>query len=291
MTRKTIPAIVFVIGAFVGMPLASGAATIGNIASSQGGGGGVSVGVEYDRVFSRDLEFSSGSRTQNTNGVITSTAFPASGDSIHDMKMESNRVLVKGTLGFHQDIDLDLFLKAGIADVKWKAKHAFATAPEQNLEFDGEADFAWGGGAKFGFYQFANGLKIMGDVQYLTYRVSGNYTINGIDRATFETPASYDTKTKVEEWQAALYVQQFFGPIGPYLGAKYSDLSLENEVNVSRRTGVPYSYEERTQADAKKNVGVFLGADFNILPNHLSVNAEVRLVDETAGTIGVNYKF
>ena len=43
--------------------------------------------------------------------------------------------------------------------------------------------------------------------------------------------------------------------------------------------------------DAKKNVGVFLGADFNVLPNHLSVNVEVRLVDETSGSIGVNYKF
>ena len=291
MTRKTIPAILFTLVAFISMPLTGGAATVGNIASSQGGGGGASVGVEYDRVFSRDLEFRSGGRTQNSNGVISSASFPAAGESIKDMKMESNRVLVKGTLGFHQDIDLDLFLKAGIADVKWKAKHAFAAASEQDLEFDGEADLAWGGGAKFGFYQFANGLKIMGDVQYLTYKVSGNYTINDIDRATFETPASYDTKTKVEEWQAALYVQQFFGPIGPYLGAKYSDLTLENEVNVSRRTAVPYSYEERTKADAKKNVGVFLGADFNVLPNHLSVNVEVRLVDETSGSVGVNYKF
>lgn len=291
MTRKKIPAIVFVLVVLISLPLTSGAATIGNIASSQGGGGGASVGVEYDRVFSRDLEFSSGSRKRNTNGVITSASFPSSGESIQDMEMESNRVLIKGTLGFHQDIDLDLFLKVGIADVTWKAKHAFSTAADQNLEFDGEADLAWGGGAKFGFYQFSNGLKIMGDVQYLTYEVSGNYTINDIDRATFETPASYDTKTKVEEWQAALYVQQFFGPIGPYLGAKYSDLSLENEVNVSRKTGIPYSYEERTEADAKKNAGVFLGADFNILPNHLSVNVEVRLVDETSGSIGVNYKF
>ena len=291
MTRKIIPVILFVLAASVSLPLTSGAATVGNIASSQGGGGGASVGVEYDRVFSRDLELSSGSRTQNTNGVISYASFPSSGDNIHDMKMESNRVLVKGTLGFHQDIDLDLFLKVGIADVKWKAKHAFAAAAEQDLEFDGEADVAWGGGAKFGFYQFASGLKIMGDIQYLTYEVSGNYTINGIDRATFETPASYDTKTKIEEWQAALYVQQFFGPIGPYLGAKYSDLTLVNEVNVSRRTSVPYSYEERTRADAKKNLGVFLGADFNVLPKHLSLNVEVRLVDETSASIGVNYKF
>ena len=45
------------------------------------------------------------------------------------------------------------------------------------------------------------------------------------------------------------------------------------------------------KAKAKNNVGAFLGADFNIQPNHLSVNLEVRLIDETSGSIGVNYKF
>ncbi|MGC1456388.1 MAG: hypothetical protein WA946_14480 [Nitrospirota bacterium] len=292
MTRKTTPAIIFVLVALVVcIPLTGGAATVGNVASSQGGGGGASVGVEYDRVFSRDLNMTSGDRTINTNGIITNTSFPASGDIIKDLKMESNRVLAKGTLGFHRDIDLDLFVKLGVADVMWKASHVTAAGPAQDLKFDGEADFAWGGGAKFGFYRFSSGLKIMGDVQYLAYKVNGNYSVNGIDRAVFETPASYKTKTRVEEWQGALYVQQFFGPIGPYLGAKYSDLRLENDVDVTRMTGVPFSYEDIMKADAKKNVGVFLGADLNILPNHLSVNVEVRLVDETAGSVGVNYKF
>jgi hypothetical protein len=88
-----------------------------------------------------------------------------------------------------------------------------------------------------------------------------------------------------------LYAQQFFGRIGPYLGAKYSNLRLENVVDVSRKTAAPYSYEERMKADARKKTGVFVGADVNILPNHLSVNVEVRLVDETSGSVGVNYKF
>jgi hypothetical protein len=291
MPRKTIPAILFMLAALVSTPLTGGAATVGNIASSQGGGGGVSVGVEYDGVFERELNFDTGERTRNTNGVVTTAPFPASGESINDLKMESNRVLVKGTLGFHKDIDLDLFIKLGVADLIWKGSHATA-AGTQDLKFDGNADFAWGGGAKFGFYQFSNGLKIMGDIQYLTYTVKGTYSINGIDRAVFETPASYDTKTRIEEWQGALYVQQFFGPVGPYLGAKYSDLILKNETTVTgRNTAGSYTYDEIMKAHAKNNVGAFLGADFNIKPNRLSVNLEVRLIDETSGSIGVNYKF
>jgi hypothetical protein len=291
MTRKTIPAILFMFVALVSTPLTGGAATVGNIASSQGGGGGVSVGVEYDRVFERELNFDTGDRIRNNNGVVTTVPFPASGESINDLKLESNRVLVKGTLGFNKDIDLDLFIKVGVADVIWKASHVTATGT-QDLKFDGNADFAWGGGAKFGFYHFTSGLKIMGDIQYLTYTVKGTYSINGIDRAVFETPASYDTKTRIEEYQGALYVQQFFGAVGPYLGAKYSNLTLKNETNVSgSASGVPYTYDETMKAKAKNNVGAFLGADFNIQPNHLSVNVEVRLIDETSGTIGVNYKF
>jgi hypothetical protein len=291
MTRKTIPVILFLFVAFVSLPLTGGAATVGNIAASQGGGGGkASVGVEYDGVFERELNFNTGERTRNDNGVVTKAPFPSVGESIDDLKMESNRVLVKGTLGFHKDIDLDLFIKLGVADLIWKGSHVTATGT-QDLKFDGNADFAWGGGAKFGFYQFSNGLKIMGDIQYLTYTVDGTYSINGIDRATFETPASYETKTRIEEWQGALYVQQFFGSVGPYLGAKYSDLILRNETTVTGRTTVPYTYYEILKAKAKNNVGAFLGADFNIKENHLSLNVEVRLIDETSGSIGLNYKF
>jgi len=292
MIRKSLSTILFILLALLSLPLTGDAATIGNIATSQGGGGGASVGVEYDRVFERELNLNSGDRIRNTNGTVTTAYFPVSGDSVKDLKMESNRVLVKGTLGVHQDIDLDLFLKLGAADVLWKASHATAAGTNRDLEFDGEADFAWGGGAKFGFYHFPFGLKIMGDVQYLTYRVSGNYSVNGTDRAVFETPASYETKTKIEEWHGALYVQQPFGRFGPYLGLKYSDMNLENETSVSGRTGgVSYSYDENIKADADKNLGVFLGADINIVPKHLSVNVEVRLVDEIAASIGVNYKF
>jgi len=279
--------------AILSFPAFGGAATIGNTAISQGGSGEFSLGVEYDRVFNRDLKFKSGTRDRNDNGVISTVSFPALGDRMEDVTMESNRVLLKGTLGFHQDIDLDLFIKLGTADLRYEENNKITGSPDQKMEFDGNFDIAWGGGAKFGFYRSPNGLRIMGDAQYLTYEVDGNFQINGIDRATFETPATYDSKSKVEEWQAALYVLQEFKRGNPYLGIKYSDLILRNETNVSGRTaaGAPYSYKETTKADADKNLGVFLGADINLIQNRLSINIEGRFLDETAGSIGASYKF
>jgi len=289
MTRKMIHSILFGLVALLSMPLTGGAATVGNTAISQGGSGEFSLGIEYDGVFNRDLDFKSGSRKYNTG---TTQSVPALGDRMEDVKMDSSRVLFKGTLGFHRDIDLDLFIKLGTANLNYEEKNIITGATDQKMEFDGEFDFAWGAGAKLGFYQSPKGLRIMGDVQYLTYEVDGDFSINGVDRAAFESPASYNSKTKVEEWQAALYMVQEIRQFSPYLGVKYSDLELKNETNVSGRTaGVPYSYKETTKAEADKNFGVFLGADFNIIPTRLSVNIEGRFLDETAGSLGVNYKF
>lgn len=289
MTRKMIHSILFGLVALLSMPLTGGAATVGNTAISQGGSGEFSLGIEYDGVFNRDLDFKSGSRKYNT-GFIES--LPALGAMMEDVEMDSNRVLLKGTLGFHRDIDLDLFVKLGMANLNYEEKNIITGASDQKMEFDGEFDFAWGAGAKLGFYQSPKGLRIMGDVQYLTYEVDGDFSINGVDLATVKTPATYDSNTKVEEWQAALYMVQEIRQFSPYLGVKYSDLTLRNETNVSGSSGgVPYSYTETTKADADKNIGVLVGADFNIIPNQLSLNVEGRFLDETAGTVGVNWKF
>jgi len=55
--------------------------------------------------------------------------------------------------------------------------------------------------------------------------------------------------------------------------------------------GTPYSLNIEGEAEADDNFGIFLGTDFYIIPNQLSLNIEARFVDETAGTIGVNYRF
>lgn len=173
-----------------------------------------------------------------------------------------------------------------------KYKYVSPGSPDQKVEFDGDYGFAWGAGAKLLFFQSPGGLRILGDTQYIEYEVEGDVKTDGVDLARALAPATYESKTKIKEWQVALYVNKTIGPFSPYLGIKYSDLRGKNETDVSGYSGgIPYSYKAERKAKADDNVGAFLGTDFSVIANQLSVNIEGRFLDETAGTVGVNWKF
>ena len=281
----------------VALPSIGRAATVGNIAETQGAPSKFSLGLEYDKISNRDLEFTSGSITGNIGGVPFTEPIPSLGDSIKDVEAESNRIFLKGTLGFHSHIDL--FVKLGIADAKWESKYVSPGSPDQKDEFDGDYGFAWGVGAKLLFFQSPGGLRILGDTQYIEYEVEGDYKTDGVDLAQALAPATYESKTKVKEWQVALYVNKTFGPFSPYLGIKYSDLRGKNETDVSGYIDIdddgildtPYSFKASQKAKADDNIGAFVGTDIYVISNQLSVNIEGRFLDETAGTVGVNWKF
>lgn len=283
------------------LPSIGMAASVGNIADTQGGLGKFSLGVEYDSVFNRDMKFKSGNTSVTAGGVTVSESYPSSGDSIKDMKLESNRIFIKGTLGLHPNIDI--FLKLGMADAKSKYKYVSPGEPDAKIEFDGDYDFVYGGGIKAKIFESSGGLRVMADGQYLHYEVDGDYKVDGKDLAQYlrqsfidagatTVTASYDSKTKIQEWQVALYVNQTFGQFSPYAGVKYSDVTVKNETNFSGLAdGVTYSGKIDGKAKADKNFGVVVGTDIYLIPNRLSVNIEGRFIDETAGTIGVNYRF
>ena len=289
------------------LPSIGMAASVGNIADTQGGLGKFSLGVEYDSVFNRDLKFKSGTMSFTAGSVTESEPYPSTGDSIKDMKLKVNRLFLKGTLGLHPNIDL--FLKLGMADAKWKNKYVSPGSPDEKNEFDGGNDFAYGGGIKAKIFESSGGLRVMADGQYLRYEVDGDYKVDGKDLAqvlreslreslidegvTVTTvTASYNSKTKIQEWQVALYVNQTFGSFSPYVGVKYSDIMVKNETNFSGLAdGVTFSGKLDGKAKADKNFGVVAGADVYLIPKRLSVSIEGRFIDETAGTIGVTYRF
>lgn len=291
MMKKTI--LVGLLMVALSLPSIGGAATVGNIAETQGALGKFSLGLEYDGVFDRDMDWKSGSLTVTALGVTVTEDL---GDSLEDMEIDSNRIFLKGTLGLHPNVDM--FVKLGMASANWEAKGF----PDEKFEFEDDWDFAWGVGVKVKLFETPGGLRFLGDAQYLSYKVDGDFKIDGKDfdqgileelrsmdpTATF----SSDSEVEIEEWQVALYVNQTFGNFSPYAGVKYSDFEADSELKGSGQLFVtPYSLKLKGDAEADDNFGIFLGTDIYVIPNLLSINIEARFIDETAGTFGLTYRF
>lgn len=298
MMKKTI--LVGLLMVALSLPSTGWAATVGNIAETQGALGKFSLGLEYDAVFDRDMEWKSGSESVTVLGVTVTESIPTPGDSIDDMELDSNRIFLKGTLGLHPNVDI--FLKLGMAEANWEAKYKEPGAPDEKFEFEDDWDFAWGIGAKIKIFETPGGLRFMADGQYLSYKVDGDFKIDGenFDQLMLEelrsldpsATFSSDSEIEIKEWQIALYVNQTFGNFSPYAGIKYSECDVDFELNGSGQlSGVPYSLKLEWDAEADDNFGIFLGTDIYVIPNQLSINIEGRFLDETAGTIGVNYRF
>jgi hypothetical protein len=272
MMKKTI--LVGLLMVALSLPSIGWAATVGNIAETQGALGKFSLGLEYDGVFDRDMDWKSGS--MSVTGLGTES-FPFPGDSIEDIEIDSNRVFLKGALGLHPNVDI--FVKLGTASANWEAKYKEPGDPGEKIEFEGDSDFAWGVGAKVKIFETPGGLRLLGDAQYLSYKVDGDVKLAGE-----EIPFA-DSETEIEEWQVAVYVNQTFGNFSPYAGVKYSDLEMDWELDLAGILKI------EGDAEADDNFGIFLGTDIYVIPNLLSINIEARFIDETAGTFGLTYRF
>lgn len=299
MMKKTI--LVGLLMVALSLPSIGWAATVGNIAETQGALGKFSLGLEYDGVFDRDMDLKSGSVTSTGPGGGTVTEpMLAPGESIDDMEIDSNRIFLKGTLGLHPNVDM--FVKLGMASANWEAMSKEPGYPDEKREFEDDWNFAWGVGAKVKIFETAVGLRFLADAQYLSYKVDGDFKKGGkgFDQFVLEKLRLYDpmatfssdSEIEIKEWQVALYVNQTFGNFSPYAGVKYSECDVDFEFKGSGQfLGNPYFLKLKGDAEADDNFGIFLGTDIYIIPNQLSVNIEARFIDETAGTIGVNYRF
>jgi len=296
MMKKTILAGLLMVA--LSLPSIGWAATVGNIAETQGDLGKFSLGLEYDGVFDRDMDWESGSANEIIAGVTNTESL--SSDSIDDIEIDSNRIFLKGALGFHPNVDI--FVKLGMASANWEAMGKVPGYPDEKIEFEDDWDFAWGIGVKVKIFETPGGIRFMGDAQYLSYKVDGDLKTDGknSDQDILEVLRSFDpnatfsadSKVEIKEWQVALYVNQTFGNFSPYAGVKYSEYDMDFEFKGSGQAlGKPYSLKIEGDAEADDNFGIFLGTDIYIIPNQLSINIEARFIDETAGTFGLTYRF
>lgn len=303
----------------MGFTSAGRAATVGNLAETQGGLGKFSVGLEYERVFDRELKFKKGSIDTMLAGDTESAPIPSSGDSIKDVRAGYGRPFLKLTAGITPAVDI--YGKLGTIDLEWESRYISPTLPEEKNEFSGKVGLAWEGltwgvGTKAMIFEFKKGMRLMADVQYLNCdKVDGDYEVNGVELSQFikneligrvasSVTAFYDSETRIREWQGALYLNQTFGLYSPYIGAKYSDFQLENRTKISGQLNgiVPYSIKFKEKSEAAQNFGIFIGTDVyvirlnkisypiwlnQIMFKTMSINIEGRFIDEKAATIGM----
>lgn len=266
------------------------------------GQGKISVGYDGEYVFDRDCKEKKGSYEMDLPAGYSYDILPVEWKTQLEIdKMYRNMIkLSYGVLD-----NLDLYLKLGSADLNLKQTYnetGYLAAEEWsgvlergNSEINADAAFAYGVGVK-GTLPLSDSLFLGCDIQYIRHKNDFKGTDNWTEYEydddgdlTDEYHGSADFKGDVtfQEWQVAPYVAAKLGKFVPYLGVKYS--------GIIARTKYTFSYGDDDDTEtikdrAEDHVGVFVGTDFKITDNW-KVNVEGRFVDETAVSMGLNYKF
>ncbi|MCX5777759.1 MAG: OmpA family protein [Elusimicrobia bacterium] len=254
--------------------------------------GKLSVGVEQDYIFKRDLE-----NKDFTKVVPVATGDTVAGD-LHQYGVvkyaikDLGRTMLK--VGYQVSGNLNIYTKLGVTNGAsmlsasnsgtW-AKNNHPSVPENFGTYatttarDEKTTFTGGVGFKI-LCPLTNDRVFGIDAQYLTnkkdyikestakvYNHSGNL-VPGYSTDTTDWNAGNAT---ISEWHIAPFISKTFKSAVYYAGVKYSDFRWQ-------------AAGEELTLYAKNNVGAFAGADIALYKS-FSLNLEGRFIDETAGSI------
>lgn len=278
------------------LPLVVYAASIGG-AETQGQGK-FAIGLDQEFVFDKDLK----TKTENYQWQVKE-------DTVLDVntKLKSEidkmyRTMAKVSYGVLDN--LDVYVRLGTAS--FESKHSYsATASlpaedwngvleEGSAKIKGDNAFAYGFGMK-GTYPLKNDWFIGCDVQYLRHKndvketdswTEYEYGSKGVLTGTSAHSAEAKGDVTFQEWQVAPYIAKKIGNFVPYLGGKYSGVSVSAKVKWEGDD----EDAEKMKFRADDHFGVFLGTDYK-LGDSWKLNIEGRFVDETAMNLGATYRF
>jgi hypothetical protein len=180
-------------------------------------------------------------------------------------KAEESQVdttLLKLVLGLHPRVDLYLMIGTVSFDLCTGDAQEIC---EQDGELSGASDLAYGGGARWTFWDGERVAAAVG-VSTLLFSVSDEIQ---------------NTDLSVDWWEYEFFAGASF-PIfrhaTPYLGMSYSvvDAQLDGPNSVD--------------LEADESFGVFVGLDVP-LGNYFSLTAEGRFLDQTAWSVGLNARY
>lgn len=175
------------------------------------------------------------------------------------------------------------YLTLGISDFEMSWKSA---GQNVNVEF-GNAPI-WGAGLKAYLWEFQGmGLKIFSTASFRSTKPDKirSLSVGGV------TGNITEKKIEIFERQATVGLsREFLFPgfenvsIVPYIGGVWSN--TDARVKITQGTNILNSGAR----EAKENLGLFFGADF-IMMDNLSLNAEVRLIDQKSASLGFTTVF
>ena len=220
----------------------------------------VGIGAEYNG-FGRDL---------GSNGSITSGEIKS-----------SNQGYVELALGITDWANI--YGKIGMANLEQKVN--WNVSINQTIKYD--YGFLWGVGSN-ALFNIGNNFGIGGDIQ-LNMWFSDADSISGSNNPTFVQKGSL----KNYEFQTAAYLKYDYqvnadSKITPYLGGYYSYFRSNIDKTIEFQDGT-YDYL-LGDMEGKDSLGILAGLNIAASQN-IYFKLEGRFIAETAGSIGVFYKY
>ncbi len=201
--------------------------------------------------------------------------------------LEGNSYIVKISNNFYNIIEPYVKLGSSELKVQWDQNNKCITV-------DTDPGFVWAAGIKAKLWEFVDyGVKLTVDAQYRTVDLDVDEMLIG--GGTEETTGATGENFEVKDWQVSLLAsKKFILPMGkkdfyivPYTGVTYSDLNVD--VQFTETGGMLYSTFDACDDSV---FGMVFGCD--VMPYLWSwylFNFELRLVNETAFSIGGTLKF
>ena len=174
---------------------------------------------------------------------------------------------------------LEVYVKLGGAGFKFRTdiEDQFGN-PVGDAVVHTKMGFAYGGGVKAA-YEFKDGavkgLLVGADAQYLRHRQ--RYHVMTMDDVGPDSDSGHVT---LQEWQIGPFVGYKIMNFLPYVGMKYSQVTLHFSGG-----------GEFNKFKAENHIGGFVGLTYDIVPRKLMLNVEGRFIDETGINCNLIFKF
>ncbi|MCU0652261.1 MAG: hypothetical protein MUC39_04905 [Candidatus Omnitrophica bacterium] len=233
------------------------------------GQGKIATALEWSYIFNRDLGYKTATR-------------PIGNDNYNPVNFRIVRgydVVSKISYGIFDF--MDVYIKLGVANYGFKGDVYLGDTQKVYEDLSARDSFLYGGGFKLA-YELKKGWIVGCDAQYLASDHELDFRATNLTSGAISTARYIDCK--IQEWHVAPYIAKKIAAFTPYLGARYSDLRM-NQKNPND----PKRWDNLVFR-ATYNVGVFTGIDWNFSKS-FKLNVEGRFVDETAISLGAAYRF